>query len=98
MQFDLFGGEVTVIDHPATGLLKAVNSGENKKKKDRFRLVHSVELVKDRFLITAQDDTNTTIYNIVDGEGNVPPNYCINWRYAYLALQDVNEELTKNEP
>jgi hypothetical protein len=92
VQLDLFTSfkdADDILTERAIALLDALNDG--RKKKDRFE-PYAFQQINDLMLLVAKDKEGY-IFNLVDLDGNTPPNFSVNWRSISHIKQDLKEHL-----
>lgn len=58
------------------------------KPKEQYRLI-AIEAYNEYYVLEAMNKVGERIWNIVDYEGLVPKDFCVNWRYFAHILQEL---------
>lgn len=74
----------------AEKLLDAVNEG--RKQRDMFKIQYYYKH-KNFFVLMASDREKNVIFNCVDENGNIPPDFDVCWRAHQFILDELNIEL-----
>lgn len=74
-------------------LIEALNDG--RKGKEVYILVYALELQDYPFRMLRVKNNEGYMYNIVDFFGNIPKDFCSNFRILSLCLKDLVEYIKK---
>lgn len=89
-QLSLFSQGAEYFRTGADSLLEAVNLGI--KPKDQYK-IHFYYEFNGLFVLIAFNREKHGICNVVDENGNIPKDFCVNWRNHNHIIQELTEKL-----